>query len=329
MGLATASAPGKLMLFGEHAVLYGQPCIVTAVDLRVQVTVEIMDAPIIQIKTPLRGETFNIELDEILEKNEFPKDISFVSIAIKKFMNLSDKKFGASIKTKSQFTHSYGLGSSSAVTVAALKALSHATSISITPEQIFDLGYQTVLEVQSGAASGFDVAAATFGGILYYVAGGKVIDKINVNSLPLIVCYSGTKASTVEQIKKVSDLYREKTNVVKQVMLEIGKIVDEAKEYLSEGNVQETGRLMNKNQDLLEGLGISTENLNILIDSARDAGSYGAKLSGAGGGDCIIAVADKDKMPNVKAALSKSKIDNAKVLSLSPLAEGVRIDKVR
>ena len=329
MGLATASAPGKLMLFGEHAVLYGQPCIVTAVDLRVQVTVEIMDAPIIQIRTPLRDETFSIELDEILEKNEFPKDISFISIAIKRFMNLTDKKFGASIKTKSQFTHSYGLGSSSAVTVAALKALSHATSISITPEQIFDLGYQTVLEVQSSAASGFDVAAATFGGILYYVAGGKVIEKIIINSLPLVVCYSGTKASTVEQIKKVSDLYREKTNAVNQVMLEIGKIVAEAKECLSEGNIQETGRLMNKNQDLLEGLGVSTENLNKLIDLARDAGSHGAKLSGAGGGDCIIAVSDEKKIPDVKAALCKSKIDNAKVLSLSPLAEGVRIDEVR
>jgi mevalonate kinase len=329
MGLATASAPGKLMLFGEHAVLYGQPCIVTAVDLRVQVTVEIMDAPIIQIKTPLRGETFSIELDEILEKNEFPKDISFISIAIKKYMNLTDQKFGASIKTKSQFTHSYGLGSSSAVTVAALKALSQATSISITPEQIFDLGYQTVLEAQNGAASGFDVAAATFGGILYYVAGGQTIEKINVNSLPLIVCYSGTKASTVEQIKKVSDLYREKTNAVNQVMLEIGKIVDEAKECLSEGNILETGRLMKKNQDLLERLGVSTENLDKLIDLAHDAGSYGAKLSGAGGGDCIIAVADEDKIPDVKAALSKSKIDNAKVLSLSPLAEGVRIDEVR
>jgi mevalonate kinase len=112
-------------------------------------------------------------------------------------------------------------------------------------------------------------------------------------------------------------------------MLEIGKIVDEAKEYLSEGNVQETGRLMNKNQDLLEGLGVSTENLNTLIDLARNVGSHGAKLSGAGGGDCIIAVADEDKIPIVKAAFSKSKIDNAKVLSLFPLAEGVRVEEDR
>lgn len=322
----TASAPGKLMIFGEHAVLYGYPCIVTAVDLRMRVGVKLNSGPSVEVKTDISPEPFILSREQIERRVDVPKEVSFVIVAVRRFWEHFNLAFGAEITTKSEFTYSYGLGSSSAVTVATIRALASAAKVEISKDTIFRLAYESVKEVQRGDASGFDVAAAVYGGLLYYVSGGSTIREIRSDSLPLVVCYSGTKASTVELVGKVRQLHRDRPMYVDEIMTEIGEIVNSGEAALLAADYPQLGRLMKRNQNLLAGLGVSTDVLDTLVDSALVGSAYGAKLSGAGGGDCIIAVSTAENRVATVDSLMSADVPNAKILEVATLAEGVRIE---
>lgn len=326
MATVIVSAPGKLMLFGEHAVTYGHPCIVTAVDLRMQVSVTISGTEQVTVHVPSLSEPFVESVTGLLAANLLPREVRFVAVAIRKFWEHIGETFGVSIATQSEFAQSYGLGSSSAVTVATIKALSEATNYGLDLRRIFKLSYETVLEIQEGAASGFDVAAATYGGTLYFVTGGKVIMPIAVDGLPLVVGYSGVKADTTEYIRKVADRYQRFPKLVNFTMDNIGSIVKDAKLALEQGDYEKLGQLMNSNQDYLHSLSVSTYELDFLISAARLHGAYGAKLSGAGGGDCMIALASSENRLKVEDAIEQSGIPGAKVIQLRTGSEGVRIE---
>ena len=270
-----ASAPGKLMLFGEHAVVYNYPCIVTTVSPRIYVEAEI---------TPGR---FNIDAPQV-------KNLSFIRETIKLFQDKYKINSGLSIKTFSDFSSRYGFGSSSAVTVATIFALNKLYQIELSKQDIFDLGYKVVLNVQ-GVGSGFDIAVATFGGTLYFVTGGKVIEPLFVEELPLVIGYSGTKADTATLVKNLKPDFR--------IFDEIKKIVEEAKIALVKGDWEKTGELMNQNHKLLQELGVSTEKLDKMCQIAVESGAYGAKLSGAGGGDCMVALVPENKIKKVESSI--------------------------
>lgn len=327
MEIVTASAPGKLMLFGEHAVVYDRPCIVTAVDSRVRVSVKIPAIDEVTICVPTQTLPYVTDVSELLAPELLPSHIKFVAIAIKKFWGYIGETFGVHVITQSEFTESYGLGSSSAVTVATIKALSQATDRDISVEDIFKLGYETVLEAQEGAASGFDVAAAVCGGTLYFVTGGKVVTPITtIDELPLVIGYSGVKANTAEYVRKVADRRQRYPKIVDLTMDNIESVVKDAKPALEQGDYEKLGQLMNLNQGYLHALGVSTYELDFLIHAARLNGAYGAKLSGAGAGDCMIALVSSENRPKVEDAIEQSGIAGARVIRVRTGVGGVRIE---
>jgi len=314
-----ASAPGKLMLFGEHAVIYDKPCIVASVDHRISVSLKKRNDNNIILTAP----ELNIENENIsdLEKSHFKK-VSFLLTAIRNFFKKYDLKSGLDIKTQSEFSDKVGLGSSSAVVVSAIKGLSELFKIKMNEKDVFDLSYQTVLDVQ-GLGSGFDVAAAVYGGILFFKTAGKVIKAINVQNIPLVIGYTGIKADTPTLVKVVREKRTKEPKKINHIFNEIEKIVNLAKTEIENKNWKEVGRLMNLNQDLLRNLDISSKKLENLIKAALNAGAYGVKLSGAGGGDCMLAISKKDNLDNIKKAIEKAggSIINAKIPT-----EGVRIE---
>ncbi len=314
-----ASAPGKLMLFGEHAVIYDKPCIVASVDHRISVSLKKRNDNNIILTAP----ELNIENENIsdLEKSHFKK-VSFLLTAIRNFFKKYDVKSGLDIKTQSEFSDKVGLGSSSAVVVSAIKGLSELFKIKMNEKDVFDLSYQTVLDVQ-GLGSGFDVAAAVYGGILFFKTAGKVIKAINVQNIPLVIGYTGIKADTPTLVKVVREKRTKEPKKINHIFNEIEKIVNLAKTEIENKNWKEVGRLMNLNQDLLRNLDISSKKLENLIKAALNAGAYGVKLSGAGGGDCMLAISKKDNLDNIKKAIEKAggSIINAKIPT-----EGVRIE---
>ncbi len=324
MNKITVSAPGKLMLLGEHAVVYNRPSIVTAVNQRITLKAEILEENIFYLEAPDAGvKNYQKPFSE-LGKGDIPKGARFIERALYNFYKRYPKNSGIRITTKSDFSPLFGFGSSSASTVCTFKALSELFNAKLSNRQIFELAFQTVLDIQ-GTGSGFDVAAATYGGTLYYSkAGSKTIKPLNLTNLPLIIGYSGIKADTVTLVKQVAQTAKKYPNVIESIYSQIGYVVDLARKALLRGDYQTLGELFNLNQGLLESLGVGSSKLSAMIYGARDAHSYGAKLSGAGVGDCMIAVAPDNKVSAVKKAITKA---GGKVVNVKVNNPGVRLER--
>lgn len=314
------SAPGKLVLFGEHAVVYGYSCIVTAVDQRMEVTVSLRQDKKLLVKANQVGVTrYDRDLSE-LGRGEVPKAVSFIEFLIKNFYQQYGICVGLNVFTHSQFSANFGFGSSAAVIAALALALSRLFSIELSQIQLFDLCFQTILDVQ-GVGSGFDAAAAIYGGTLHYAREERAVEPVEVSNFPLVVGYTGIKADTPTLVRQVAELKRQKPKTVEGVFIEIERIVVKALQVIKAGNFAKLGTLMDKNQKLLERLGVSSRELEELMRVSRQEGAWGAKLSGAGGGDCMITlVADKIRK-EVETAIEEC---GGEVLQVKFGAEGVR-----
>jgi mevalonate kinase len=318
----SASAPGKLMLLGDHAVVYERPCLVTAVDIRYQATVTKTSDSIIEIMTPAlaaQGERYTVDRSEIGRLGR--PEATFVEAVIARVLRSFDIEGGLKVETDGP-TISYGLGSSSAITVATAEALNGLFGLGLDKRALFDICYHAVLDVQ-GAGSGFDVAAAIYGGTLYFQTGGAVIEPLNPESLPFIIGYSGEKVGTVSLVAGVADLRRRIPAVMDAVFDLSRQIVEDGRGYLLTRDWRRLGDVMNVHQGLLAGMGVSAPQLSRLIFAARDAGALGAKLSGAGGGDCMFALVNSENRADVVAAIESA---GGQVLDLAMNTEGVRLE---
>lgn len=327
MNKITVSAPGKLMLLGDHAVVHSRPCLVTAVGQRMKATVTLLDVEEFQLEAPdVKVEGYKKPMSE-LGNGEIPKGAKFVEVAVKNFV----EKYGSSTKspikgvrveTKSEFSSQFGFGSSSASTVCTLKALFESVDINAINKDIFELAYKTVIDIQ-GVGSGFDTAAAIYGGVLFFIGGGKAIEPVPVKSLPLIVGYSGIKADTPTLVKALKAKMEAEPTIYLPLFDVSTEVVLEGKKALLTNNLEKFGDMMNVNEGLLSSYGVEIGKLAAMIHGARDAGAYGAKLSGAGGGDCMIAVAPEDKAAAVKQAITAA---GGQVIELQTNVEGAKVE---
>lgn len=314
------SAPGKLLLIGDHAVVYDRPCLVTAVNHRMSVSMEKRDDNVIVINAPeVAVKDFKIDLDQVSEDQ--PKAVRFVIRSVKNFFEKYNVKSGLNISTKSEFSSKFGFGSSSAVTVCTVKALSEVFGIEMTKKEIFDMSYKTVMDIQK-VGSGFDVAAAVYGGVLYFFTAGKIIESLNAKQLPLVVGYTGIKADTSTIVKRVKADLEQNPEIINNIFDEITKITESSKDLLANSDWSALGQKLTENQKLLSELGVSSQELDNLISKAVEAGAYGAKLSGAGGGDCMIALAE-DNRGVVEKAITEA---GGTIIPVETNAEGVRVE---
>ncbi|MBS7659265.1 MAG: mevalonate kinase [Candidatus Bathyarchaeia archaeon] len=322
-----ASAPAKIILFGEHFVIYGGPAIVTAIDRRAYVKVELRGDNIIHIKSnnlklagSFEGYMFKAELGD---PDEARQKLEPVKFAAEKMMEICGKKEGLNIEISSSFPSAAGLGSSAAIASAVAAAVGHLFKANPSKEDIFRVSLEAEKLVH-GNPSGVDSAISTYGGsLLFQVDSG--ISRLNLEiETPLIVGYTGVERSTLVQIMKVKN-FRDKYPHIFNLLLNTAKeIVQNAISAIREGDIKTVGELMNINHALLYGLGVSDESLERLIIAARKAGALGAKLTGAGGGGCIVALSDTDMAETILMAIHKAGGD---AFIAQKTNEGVRIEQ--
>lgn len=316
----TTSAPGKLMLCGSYAVVHGRPCIVTAVDQRLYVTVGKNNDNKFNFKAPVLGlMSYSKPLSDL--GMNMPKEARFIETLYKIFLEKYPQENGISVSTKSDFSVNFGFGSSSAATVAFAKALAELYKVRLNEEKLFDLCYEAVIKVQ-GVGSGFDLAAAIWGGTIYYISPAKVVQKIKVDKLPIVVGFTGDKADTPSLIRMVNSKLEKDTARIEPIFDSIADISREVMKSIKSSNWEKLGGLFNQHQALMRQLSVSSPNLEKLIKSATITGAHGAGLSGAGGGDCMLAVVEGNSKKNVVMAMNQV----GEVLEVGLNAPGVRIE---
>ena len=289
-----ASAPGKIILFGEHFVVYGVKAILCAIDRRITVTAE---------KIPEKKISIKSNIDEV----EFPvnKQITEIDSPLKPFYYLANKMIekynhtaGIKIFVESEIPSGVGLGSSSACCVAGAAAISRLFE-KTSKEKILELAIEaekTIFQNTSGA----DCTVCTYGGLIEY-------DKENgfskIESRPtfnLVIANSNIEHSTNTVVSNVKKFKNDNEEKFSDLCQQESKLINNVMINLKDENFKELGKRMHENQKFLEIIGISNERLQEMIRLAEDT-SFGAKITGAGGGGCIIALTDGS---NLKETLS-------------------------
>lgn len=342
--MVLVSAPGKVILFGEHAVVYSRPAIAMAIDKRVYVETDfaenrrsslpcglrlhcdlskssIMEDRIeehfvflpssIGLDGSVSNQRFEAHKSKIFDEepkvfrdNQYIKES--VNLVLKKAEEIGETEFKdckIDIKIKSELPISSGLGSSGALSVALIRSLSSLLGLDLANEEIAKMGWEVERNVQ-GFASGIDPFVSTYGGIIYYKDGRfekMVID--GLIDLSFLIIHSGKNSSTKEMVKRVAELKTRFPHAINKIFDAIGAITEEAVNTINDlkkgellkrsaglEDLQSLGSLMSINQGLLESLGVSTPELSRLFYESLKYGALGAKLTGSGGGGCLISL---------------------------------------
>lgn len=328
-----ASAPAKIILFGEHSVVYGKPAIAAAIDLRTYVRAEFNERGAIKIEAKdirVPGLTVSFSEDEIYFESDYGKAaevLSYVRQAIELVREAADANGrGITVSITSQIPVGAGLGSSAAVAVATIGAVSKLLGLELTNGEIGKLGHKVELLVQ-GASSGIDPTVSAIGGFIHYEKGK--FEHLPFMELPIVVGYTGSSGSTKELVAMVRRTYEEMPEVIEPVLVAMGKIVEKARDVITSDlddklRFAQLGRLMNINHGLLDALGVSTKKLSELVYAARVAGAVGAKITGAGGGGCMYALAPENQS-EVATAIT---IAGGTAMITRISREGLRIEEV-
>ncbi len=276
----TASAPGTLMLMGEHAVLHGELAIACAVDQRIHVTLENQAERRLSIDSALA--TYDQPLEQLIDH----PDLRFVIEAVR--ARVGAMTSGIRLKIESQFSHQVGLGSSAAVTVAATAAIQQWLRGGFDRRQVFDDALATMLAVQ-GRGSGTDLAASTYGALIAYRV--DPLEIIPLYSVPEIgLYYSGYKTPTPEVLSRVASEYNQLPELYDALYRLMGEVTAEAMAAAADRDWPKLGLLMNYYQGLMESLGVNDRTLSDMVYRLREQGVLGAKISGSGLGDCVISL---------------------------------------
>ena len=298
-----ASAPGKVILFGEHFVVYGVKAILCSINKRVTVTAE---------KTSERKISINSKIGKL--ELEPDKPISEINSPLKPFYYLANKAVenkdtGIHIQIDSEIPLGAGLGSSSACCVAGAAAIFKLFG-NISREEVLKRAIEaerTIFENTSGA----DCTVCTYGGIMEYDK-NKGFKKIEHEpNFQLVIINSNMEHSTQSMVSKVKEFENKNKEEFSKLSNLESKLVEDVLKLVKENKIQEIGQKMNQNQKYLENIGISNKELTKMIKIGQES-SFGAKITGSGGGGCIFALTNESNLQNI---LKKFKDNNYECFS--------------
>jgi mevalonate kinase len=291
-------APGKVILFGEHAVVYGRPAI--AVPVReLQTTVEVTDFPDGRL-----GDVFlespAIGLEAWL--TELPENDPVARITRMALQRLPHRERSLRIRIDSDIPIASGLGSGAAVSVALARALSRHLGLVFPARVLSELAFE-VEKLHHGTPSGIDNTVISHEKPVYFVRGQPPETLVVREPFDLVIGDTGIPAPTAEAVGSVRKRWIEDRRGMERLFDSVGDVARRARAAVEGGPPSSLGALMDENQSLLEAMGVSSDEIDRLLASARQAGALGAKLSGGGMGGNMIACVAADRIQPVVEAL--------------------------
>ncbi|MBN2118233.1 MAG: mevalonate kinase [Anaerolineales bacterium] len=305
-----SSAPGKIILFGEHAVVYGRPALAVPVT-QVHADVEVSDSARsgIWIEAPAVG--LQAELNALAPDHPLAAVINnlFFRSHVSPFPNLE-------IRITSTIPVASGLGSGAAVTVALTRALASHLDGSMTDEELNAFAYE-IEKIHHGTPSGIDNTVVTYARPVYFVKDQSIETFLVGQPFTIVIADTGIPAPTKESVADVRKLFESDEKYWDNVFDEMADISFAARRVIEEGWIEMLGALLDENHALLQHLTVSSPELDALVEAARRAGALGAKLSGGGRGGNMIALVEPESAETVAASLKEAGARNTIITQIT------------
>ncbi len=293
--MTIATAPGKIILFGEHAVVYARPAIAVPVfQVRAEATIE--------ARADLRVVIDAVDLARVYDLSDAPADDPIATIirATCARLNVAPQNF--SVRIHSTIPMASGMGSGAAVSVAIARALAKYFDVTLSAVEVSALVFETE-KLHHGTPSGIDNTVIAFEQPVYFVRGQPIESFRVARPFTLAIADTGVAAPTkiaVGDVRRAREADRAR---YESLFDQIGAVARDARRAIERGDVDALGGLMNANQMLLREIGVSSPEIETLASAALRAGARGAKLSGAGRGGNVIALVDEVTQDNIARAL--------------------------
>jgi mevalonate kinase len=308
--MTTSSAPGKIILFGEHAVVYGRPALAVPV-MQVHADVDVSDSE----RTGVWIDAPAVNLHD--ELNTLPSDHPIASVINNLFFLSHVSPFpNLEIKIISTIPVASGLGSGAAVTVALTRALAAHLHYSMTDEEVNAFAYE-IEKLHHGTPSGIDNTVVTYARPVYFIKGQPIETFKVAEPFTIVIAGTGISAPTKESVGDVRKLWEADQNHWERVFDEIADISFAARRVIEEGWTKMLGVLMDENHAWLQQMTVSSPELDHLVEAARKAGALGAKMSGGGRGGNMIALVNPETAEDVSLALKEAGAQNTIITQVS------------
>ncbi len=328
--LGNASAPAKVMLFGEHFVVYRHPAILGSIDKRIRVTARNIKPAKINIKSnagilasfPCSHDKLEEQGLHLSEEKRFLYPL-YVAVhdVLKEHAMSEGKNHGVEISVCSDIPWGAGLGSSAASCVATVAAVG---SLFLKPER--EWVYATALRSERiihENSSGADCYISTYGGLLYYLKNGQNRKISSARDMPLVILSTKIKHSTKAQVSLVRNFRDRNRMLFNDLASSATCICKKAVSAIIAGNYTKVGNLMTENHALLKELGVSNDEIDGIVRFCMENGAIGAKLTGAGGGGSIVALIPKESQTHFINRVSQK--NSVRCFPISVGARGVVI----
>lgn len=276
---------GKTILFGEHFVVHGIPGIASAIDSTANAIV----------KKARKGITVTDDrkgAKGYAEKKKLQQLESIERMLIA--MGMDPKKTALDIWLGGNLPGFSGLGASAASSVAIARAIAEEFDLIFSNEKINDVAYEAE-KAYAGNPSGIDNTAATFGGLIWFKknlgVGSNTIEQLNISEpVEIIIGNTGIVANTKAMVAAVAKRKQANPSKYDSVFREAEQLAIKGREALEKFDLKQVGDLMNENHRLLQDIEVTCNELDYLVDLSRKQGAFGAKMTGGGGGGCMLAL---------------------------------------
>jgi mevalonate kinase len=301
--VTVAYAPGKIILSGEHAVVYGRPAVALPVtQVRAQAAIE--DAREGQGLVIVAADLGQTIIGPEEQARSSPHPLAMTVFAVLGHLGLSAEQ-DLTITVSSDIPIARGLGSGAAVSTAVIRAVAQHFSRPLSAEEVSRLVYQ-VERVHHGTPSGIDNTVIAYERPVYFVR-DQTLETFPVGkALTLLIADTGEPSSTKEVVGAVRQAWQRSKDAYESLFDQMGQIAVLVRRAIEEGDPVQVGGLMDKNHRLLQALGVSSPRLDSLVQAAKDHGALGAKLSGAGRGGNMIALVTPGTCRAVEQALLRA-----------------------
>jgi len=312
MPIFSASAPGKIILFGEHAVVYGRPAIavpVTQVRAKAVVTPNLSGEPgVVLIEASDVG--IISPLDNLPPGDPIRETIQYVKAALEVKSIPS-----CTLKVRSTIPIAAGLGSGASVSVAIIRSLSGFLGNPLPNETVSRIAYK-IEKIHHGTPSGIDNTVVTYAKPVYYIK-EKTIEHFNIaKPFTIIIGDTGIQSPTKEAVEDVRETCLADPKHCERIFAAIESITKTARQSIENGFPDRLGPLMDENHELLQAIGTSSPELDQLIMAAKKAGALGAKLSGGGRGGNMIALVPSEKAESISTAMQRARAVNTIITTI-------------